>query len=48
MEGGGSGIKGGEIDEGGREWWTEGEVETEGEGRDGVMEGGRGDGGGRE
>ena len=33
-------IKGGGIDEGGRECWTQGEVESEGGGRDGVMEGG--------
>ena len=33
-------IKGGGIDGGEREWWTEGEVESEGQGRDGVMEGG--------
>ena len=33
-------IKGGGVDGGGREWCTEGEVESEGEGRDGVMEGG--------
>ena len=30
-------IKGGGIDGGGREWWTEGVVESEGGGRDGVM-----------
>ena len=32
-------MKGGGIDGGGREWWTEGEVEREGGGREGVVEG---------